>query len=694
MRADVLLEIGLEELPSRFVDDAEKQLKTKTEKWLDKSRIDYGSIQSYSTPRRLTVLIKDIAEEQSSLEEEVKGPSLKIAQTDDGKWTKAAIGFTKGQGKSVDDIITKDQNGETYIFVRKVTTGGKTADLLTKLDSIVEAIQFPKNMRWSDVTMRYARPIRWITALYGNEVIPLSVAGVDSDKYTYGHRFLGEKVAVTEPSKYETLLRNNYVIANPDDRERMILEGIQAIEQKEEFTIPVDPELLNEVRNLVEYPTVFKGSFDHTFLQLPSDVLVISMKEHQRYFPVKSADGNLLPYFIGVRNGNDYAIETVAKGNEKVLRARLSDAKFFFEEDQSHSIDYYLEKLERIIFQENLGTVGDKVRRVVSLTERLISKLGIGETSGNHATRAAEICKFDLPTNMVNEFTELQGIIGETYALHFGEDESVAEAIADHYLPVHAGDQLPGAVEGAIVSIADKLDTIMGCIAVGLVPTGSHDPYGLRRQAAGILKILLHYKWNITVEALLDLAQDVYRNLPVKQNDASAVRTEPEQFFQLRTTYLLRDISVEQDVIQAVLDRGIGVVTYSFDKARLLSEKRNDPSFKFVQEALVRTLNLAKKADHSKVDSTKFVTPSEQRLYNIFTDVAKRFSNVNDEHQAGAALSILSELADPIHEFFEHNMVMADDAAIRNNRLGLVNSISDLIRDFADLSAIEWKQQF
>lgn len=694
MSVDVLLEIGLEELPSRFVDTAEKQLKNNTENWLDKSRIKFGCSKSYSTPRRLTVFIKDIAEEQTSLEEEVKGPSLKIAKSDDGEWTKAAIGFTKGQGKTVDDIFTKELKGETYIYVKKVTVGRKTADLLSELDSIIRSIQFPKNMHWSDKTFRYARPIRWITALYGEQVIPLSVAGVDSDKFSYGHRFLGKKIAVTEPEEYEKLLRNTYVIADPKKREQMILDGIQATEKREGFTIPVDADLLNEVRNLVEYPTVFKGSYDEAFLQLPSNVLITSMKEHQRYFPVKSVDGKLLPYFIGVRNGDDHAIGTVAKGNEKVLHARLSDAKFFFEEDQTHSIDYYLDKLERIVFQENLGTTGDKVRRVVTLTRQLVNKLGINETAGNHAIRAAEICKFDLPTNMVNEFTELQGIIGETYALHFGENKEVAKAVANHYLPVHVDDKLPDTIAGAVVSIADKLDTITGCMSVGLVPTSSQDPYGLRRQAAGILKILLHYKWNISVESLLDMAQDMYQSLPIEQNDGSVIRSELNQFFQLRTTYLMRDTSVEQDVIQAVLNEGIGVVSYSFEKAELLSGKRNDPSFKKVQEALVRTLNLAQKTNQTEIDSTKFVTPSEHTLYEKFTDAAKRFRDADQKQQADAALLTLEELADPIHDFFDHNMVMADDEVIRDNRLGLINSISALILRFADLSTIEWKQQF
>ncbi|MFB4166503.1 glycine--tRNA ligase subunit beta [Virgibacillus sp. JSM 102003] len=692
MAKDVLFEIGLEELPARFIDKAESQLISKTKDWLDDLRISYDSITSFSTPRRLAVLIKDVAETQTSLEEEVKGPAVKIAKDDNGSWTKAAIGFTKGQGKTVEDIYTKDVKGTTYIFVKKQIIGKDTFELLPSFKEIIESIQFPKNMRWAEQSLRYARPIRWIAALYEDQVIPFEIADVTTSNFTFGHRFLGSRITLTSPSDYQFELKDNYVIADPNEREHLITNGIKKIETEYGFQVPIDNSLLNEVRNLVEYPTVFIGSYEESFLKLPSDVLIISMKEHQRYFPVKSKDGELLSYFVGVRNGDDKAINTVVKGNEKVLHARLSDAQFFFEEDQKHSIDYYLEKLERVVFQEKLGTISDKVSRVVSITDQLAQQLNLDDETKEKAIRTAEICKFDLPTNMVDEFTELQGIIGQTYALNFGEKKEVARGVADHYLPVHADDRLPETIEGAIVSVADKLDTIVGCISVGLIPTGSQDPYGLRRQSVGILKILKEYKWNITVESLLDLTHQFYHNLAI--NDASEVRSELEHFFGLRATYIFREVKLEQDVIQSVLHKEIGVIAYTIAKAITLSRKRNDQDFKSVQEALVRVINLSWKTDLATINQDLFETPSEKELYQVYLEVRDLYNDANSNQQAEDALLYLGKLAEPIHNFFDHNMVMAKDEKIRNNRLSLLNLIAALTYDYADLSKIEWKQQF
>ncbi|SDQ49163.1 glycyl-tRNA synthetase beta chain [Virgibacillus subterraneus] len=694
MAKDVLFEIGLEELPARFIDKAESQLISKTKDWLDELRISYDSITSFSTPRRLAVLIKDVAETQTSLEEEVKGPAVKIAKDDEGSWTKAAIGFTKGQGKTVEDIYTKEIKGTKYIFVKNQVIGKDTYELLPTFKGIIESIQFPKNMRWAEQSLRYARPIRWIAALYEDQVIPFEIADVTTSNFTFGHRFLGSKIILKSPTDYQFDLKDNYVISDPNEREHLITEGIIQIEKEYGFQIPIDNGLLNEVRNLVEYPTVFIGSYEESFLKLPSDVLIISMKEHQRYFPVKSKNGELLPYFVGVRNGDDKALNTVIKGNEKVLHARLSDAQFFFEEDQKHSIDYYLEKLERVVFQEKLGTISDKVSRVVRITDQLAQQLNLSEETKEKAVRAAEICKFDLPTNMVNEFTELQGIIGQTYALNFGEAKEVAKAVADHYLPVHADDRLPENIEGAIVSVADKLDTIVGCISVGLTPTGSQDPYGLRRQSVGILKILKENKWNITVESLLDLTQNLFRDQAIEQNDINKVRNELEQFFGLRATYILKEVKAEQDVIQSVLHQEIGIIAYTLAKASILSRKRNDHDFKSVQQALVRVINLSKKTNQNTINPDLFETPSEKELYQVYLAVKDSYINSNSNQQAEDALLQLGKLAEPIHNFFEHNMVMADDDQIRNNRLSLLNLIATLTFDFADLSAIEWKQQF
>ncbi|WP_269412171.1 glycine--tRNA ligase subunit beta [Lentibacillus daqui] len=694
MAKDVLFEIGLEEMPARFIDDAEKQLRDKTEKWLNELRISFSVVVSYSSPRRLAVLIKDMAEEQAMLEEEAKGPALKIAKDADGNWTKAAIGFTKGQGKTVDDIYTKDVNGTSYIFVKKHIEGSRSISMLPSFKGIIESIKFPQNMHWGKESLKYVRPIRWIVALYDEKVIPFTIADVTTGRQTRGHRFLGDVIELGHPKEYVEKLAENFVIVEPDKREKMITEGIRTLESQKEIQIPIAADLLAEVRNLVEYPTVFIGEFDQSFLQLPSEVLITSMKEHQRYFPVKSRSDELLPYFVGVRNGDNQGLKTVVKGNEKVLKARLSDAQFFYDEDQKHSISFYLQKLQKVVFQEKLGTIHDKVERVVYLTKQIADVLGIDAFQKQRAIRTAEISKFDLVTNMVDEFTDLQGVMGEKYAILFGEDHTVAKAIAEHYQPRHAAGELPETTEGAIVSVADKLDTIVGCISVGLVPTGSQDPYGLRRQAIGILKILQHENWKIPVWQLLDMTQQLYRTLDIEQAEAELVKKELDEFLRLRATYLLKEAGIEPDIIQAVLANRLGIVGYTISKARILSDKRGQEVFKPTEEAFTRVLNIAKKADKKEVDVELFETPSEAFLYKKYQEVITAYKTANESLEAEQALKELSSLTDAIHNFFEHNMVMAKDETIRENRLALIHSIATLINDYADMTKISWKQHF
>lgn len=472
MAKHVLFEIGMEELPARFIDDAELQLKEKTAKWLEDLRIAYDSITSFSTPRRLAVRIENIADMQTTIEEEARGPALTIAKDENGEWTKAAIGFAKGQGKTVEDLVEKEVNGKAYVFVTKRIEGKATNELLPGFKDVITSISFSNNMRWGTNTLRFARPIRWLVALYGNEIVPFEITKVETSNVTYGHRFLGKSVTLGDAMDYEKKLKENFVIADAKERKARILEGIDEL-QNDQFQVSVDQDLLAEVTNLVEYPTVFKGEFEEMFLDLPSEVLIISMKEHQRYFPVKSKEGKLLPSFIGVRNGDDTALETVIRGNEKVLRARLQDAEFFYDEDQKNTIDHHLEKLSRVVFQEKLGTLAEKTERVTDLTERIAENLNLPANMIEDASRAAEISKFDLMTNMVNEFTDLQGIIGEIYALNLGEKEAVAAAIREQYLPTHANGDLPDSEIGAILSVAEKIDTIVGIISVGKIPTGS-----------------------------------------------------------------------------------------------------------------------------------------------------------------------------------------------------------------------------
>ncbi|MFZ3578636.1 glycine--tRNA ligase subunit beta [Virgibacillus sp. DJP39] len=695
MAKDVLVEIGLEELPARFIDDAELQFKQLTEQWLTELRLSFDLVESFSTPRRLAIIINGCAESQETIEEEVKGPALKIAQDQEGNWSKAAIGFTKGHGKTPEDIYTKKIKDTDYIFVKKRIEGKSTFDLLQSFHTVIESIQFPKNMRWATQSMRYARPIRWLVALYDGEVIPFEVANVQTGNHTFGHRFLGGTVLLKNADSYQEELRKNYVVVNAKEREEIILAQIKDLENKHHFNVIVTDDLLQEVRNLVEYPTVFAGSFEESFLNLPSEVLITSMKVHQRYFPVKSNEDILLSTFIGVRNGNDDHISTVIKGNEKVIHARLSDAEFFYKEDRKHSIDFYQEKLKRVVFQEKLGTITDKVNRVAKLTTRLAKSLETNEAITAQSIRAAGISKFDLATNMVNEFTNLQGVIGEKYALYHDEEQHVATAIREHYLPVQANDPLPETVEGAIVSVADKLDTIVGCISIGLIPTGSSDPYGLRRQAVGILRILEEKKWHITLEDLIEISRGIYRNLDIEQGDEEKIRKDLTDFFRLRANHLMKNNNIETDIIDAVIQKRIGVFHYTVNKAKVLANKRNQDKFKEVNESLVRVLNIAKKEPEAEeINASLFETQSEKELFSYFEEIALKFKEANENKNANEAIDQLAGLAKPIHNFFENNMVMTENILIRHNRMALLNKIADLINLYADLSKIEWKQQF
>ncbi|SDN08848.1 glycine--tRNA ligase subunit beta [Sediminibacillus halophilus] len=691
---NILFEIGLEEMPARFLDDAQKQLHEKTTAWLDELRVPYQGIEVYVTPRRLAVIIKDAAEKQPDIEEEAKGPAKSIALDENGEWTKAAVGFSRGQGKTVKDIYTKEVNGTEYIFVSKFIEGRKTLDLLQGFKDVVLKMNFPKSMRWSDLNLRYVRPIRWITALFGSEIVPLEIAGVAASNKTYGHRFLGESIELSSADKYRNKLKEQYVIVDPSEREEKIRSQIEQLQQKKNWKVPVDSNLLDEVKHLVEYPTVFSGSFDEEFLEIPEEALITSMKEHQRYFPVRDSKGSLLPNFVAVRNGNSDFIETVARGNEKVLRARLSDARFFFEEDKKQSIARNVKKLEKMVFQEKLGTIADKVGRVTQLTGQISDLINMDAVVRKQAVRAAEISKFDLVTNMVNEFTELQGIMGEKYARLFGENEQTAKAINEHYMPRHAGDALPASTEGALVSVADKLDTIIGCISVGIIPSGSQDPYGLRRQAIGVLQILKSQKWQVKLEELLEKTYQQFEAKGIPTRSKQEIMEDLSEFFTHRAGYIMKEAGIDQDVIEAVLHAGIGIFHFTFDKALVLADKRQDESFKPAQEGLGRVLNLAGKAGTEEVKKELFENATETELNAAVERMLPGYQQTLEQQKANKAIEMLAELADPIHAFFDHTMVMAKDENLRSNRLALLNKIAAMVYQYADLSKVQWKQQF
>lgn len=685
-KKDFLIEIGLEELPARFVTDAIEQLQTKIQKWFDEKKIGYTDIQKYSTPRRLAIVVTDVNEMQADTEEEAKGPAKKIALDAEGNWSKAAIGFARGQGVSVEDIYFKEIKGVEYVHVTKFTKGQQVKELLVELKDIITSLTFPKNMRWANNDMRYARPIKWMIALFGNEVIPFSITNVETGNKTRGHRFLGTQVEIAEPAQYQQKLEEQFVIADSEKRKQMILSQLQQLERENGWVIPVDEDLLEEVNNLVEYPTALFGKFEEEYLELPDRVLITSMKEHQRYFPVKKQAGELLPFFVTVRNGSDHGIATVARGNEKVLRARLADAAFFYREDQTKEIDDCLKKLETIVYHEEIGTLAEKVSRVRGLTDSISTALQIDESTKKLADRTAEIAKFDLVTGMVYEFPELQGYMGERYARIKGEDEAVAVAINEHYMPRHAEDRVPSSEIGAIVSVAEKMDTIIANFAINNIPTGSQDPYALRRQASGIVQILLEKKWPVSLESIIDLGLEPIVLQGIAKREAAEIKADLISFFEARMKHLLSEKEVRYDLIDAVLTGEIGVVSSLVNRALVLDKAKGEEGFKETMEALSRVMNIAVKLeDAPKVAVELFENDYEKALYNAFVTMKEQYELTSDEEKH---YGLLASLQGAIEQFFDHTMVMADDEALRHNRLSLMKEVADVIQSFAYMNKV------
>ncbi|MBY9076921.1 glycine--tRNA ligase subunit beta [Paenibacillus sp. HN-1] len=689
MAKDLLFEIGLEEIPARFIRAAMEQLKERTEKWLESSRIEHGEVQAFATPRRLAVLVKDASERQADVSEEVKGPSRKIALGEDGAWSKAALGFARSQGVSPDDFIFKELGGVEYIYATKNSKGVESASLLAEgLTGIVHAMTFPKNMRWGAYDFKFVRPIRWLVALFGSAVIDFEIAGVKTGNVSRGHRFLGQETVIQQPSQYVEALRGQYVLADVKERESLILEQINRLAGEKDWTIAIKEDLLEEVLFLVETPTVLFGTFDPSFLNIPQEVLITSMREHQRYFPVLDKDGKLLPYFVTVRNGNAEHLETIAKGNEKVLRARLSDAKFFYEEDQKLKIEDALAKLENIVYHEELGSVADKVRRIRQIADALAAKLGAAERA--KVSRAADICKFDLVTQMVYEFPELQGTMGEDYARLAGEDEQVAKAVFEHYQPRFAGDVIPSTEAGSIVSIADKIDTIVGCFSIGIIPTGSQDPYALRRQTAGIVQIVLERKLPIGLNDIFDIAIQVHeisRNLKLSEGD---LRITLYEFFGLRVKRLLEG-SVRYDVIDAVMAAGYNNVVSVVSRSQALADTvASQENFKNTVDSFTRVGNLASKAGEAALDPALFSEAAESALYDAWQSIHLPYVKALDSGDMTLALSLLSGMSNAITVFFDSVMVMAEDEVVRGNRLALLAGIDGDMKSFADFGKLVW----
>ena len=681
---ELLLEIGLEEMPARFVLQSEAQLKERVTTFLNEARITFDAIESFSTPRRLAVLVTGMSERQADLEETLKGPAKRIAVDADGNWTKAAQGFARGKGLTTEDLFLQEEKGIEYIFATRKESGQETATLLPGLKQIVEAMSFPKNMRWSTQSLRYMRPIRWMIALLDDQVIPFEVADVSTGRTSRGHRFLGQDITILRPNAYVEALAGEHVIVSYEQRRRLIEEQIQKLSTQEGFEVPIDPTLLEEVTNLVEYPTALFGAFDEAYLELPEEVLITTMKEHQRYFPVKK-DGTLLHYFVTVRNGNAAHIENVARGNEKVIRARLADAQFFYEEDKKADIDAQAARLDKIVFHEKLGTTGEKVRRVRGMALQLAERFNADKAK---VERAGTIYKFDLVSQMVYEFTELQGMMGERYANMKGEDAEVAAAIREHYLPRFAGDESPGTPTGTVLAVLDKMDSVAGFFGVGMIPSGSADPYALRRQAQGIVQILSDRQIEMTLSELIDFVVSAQLKAGLYQADAETVKAAMEDFFNQRLKFRLSEKGYRHDVIEAALEPKL-TVEANEKRAAMLEQATQQPTFKKTVEQLSRVLNISKKAEAVvAVNPALFENEAERALHEQIEQLIPKVEAAVQASDYNEAIQVLESSVPAITAYFDGTMIMADDEAVRTNRLSEMKRFATAIEQVARFNAL------
>mgnify|MGYP005750462843 FL=1 len=685
---DLLIEIGLEEMPARFVTNSMNQLEEKMIAWAKEHQLSFSTIKSYSTPRRLAVVIENLAEKQEDVTIEAKGPAKKIALSDSGEWSKAAQGFTRGQGATVQDIFFKEVNGVEYAHVQKHVKGKSTVEIIQQLGEVMTSLHFPKNMRWGSEELRYVRPIKWLTVLFGEEVVSLEIAGVPSGNTSLGHRFLGNKIEILHPEFYAKTLLGEYVIVDPVERKEAIKQQLQTIGEENGWDIPVDEDLLEEVNNLVEYPTALFGKYDESFLSLPEEVLITSMKEHQRYFPVKNKEGKLLPYFITVRNGNHEHLDIVAKGNEKVLSARLSDAAFFFKEDEKLVIADAIAKLDKVVFHEEIGTTGEKVKRVRDFALHIASNLQMDAYTTEQVSRAGEIYKFDLVSQMVYEFPELQGLMGERYALTKGETKEVAVAINEHYMPRSAEDATPHSDVGAILSIAEKLDTIVSFFAIGVIPTGSQDPYALRRQATGVVQTIINKEWPISLTEMFTTLINNYETMGILKRNREDVLSELEAFFRLRLKNILNEQNVSYDIVDAVLDLPLVDLASVISKAHVLNSHKKNDSFKPIVESLSRVLNIAKKAESDQVEVDLITEQAEKSLYESYLETKEKVKLSLEEKKYEHAFDGLASMQHIIDQYFENTMVMADDELVKRNRLAQMKLLADVIKSFGDWNKI------
>lgn len=676
-------EIGTEEIPAFDLSNATKQLEKLVPETLDALRIPHGAVRIYSTPRRLISIVESVAEETEALVEEHKGPSIKIAFDAEGNPTKAAEGFARGKGVTVEELERREIDGVEYVYATKSIAARAVADLLPEaLGGLIEGISWPKSCRWGTQTVLFSRPVRWLVALFGSEIVPVTYANLVAGNATRGHRFLApgpHKVSAADD--LIDVVVNACVVPSESLREEAIRKGVAAAEQETGYRAELPTKTLTEVINLTEYPTVLVGSFDGEFLRVPEEIIVDAMLMHQRYFPLYDEAGSLTNRFIVVSNGNPDCASTIIDGNERVVRARLADAKFFYEEDLKEPLESYVDRLDEVVFQETLGTMKAKTDRVVALADELASDARLAAQDAADAHRAAYLSKADLVSNAVVEFTSVQGIMGSYYAEASGETAQVARAIADHYRPRFAGDELPESEVGRIVATADKLDTICGLFAVGQGPTGSSDPFALRRAAIGIVNMLAA-GLPVSLDRAIEASLDTYSAVDF---DRDAVSAEVSEFFVTRTKVMMRDRGLPADVIDAVLATGVTEPAEIIARIEALQSAREDMTdiMDDLATAYARANNLRDAALGNEVEQA-LMGEAERALAEALAAVRSKVDDALAANEYAVALRELAALRGPIDRFFEDVLIMDDDVALKNNRLRLLNRFVSVFARVAD----------
>ena len=683
MAKDLLFEIGAEEIPAGFMPNILGQLKTLAETKLNDAHLPFESIATYGTPRRLALIVKGLADTSAEISERHKGPSASIAYDADGNATKAAIGFARGKGLDVANLVVEDG----YIYAETKTAGVPAKDIVTDmLPQLITGLNFPKSMHWGNLDAKFVRPVRWLVALLDEEVIPVEFATVKSGNVTRGHRFLGaDEITIKNAASYVDTLRENFVMVDQDARRELISKQLHDMAASKNASIVWDDDLLEEINYLVEWPTALCGGFEESYLALPDAAIITPMKDHQRYFPLVDQDGKLLPMFLTVRNGSDHTIEVVQAGNERVLRARLDDAKFFFNEDRKKPLIDRQDGLTKIVFQEGLGNLADKTERLLTLGRVFSEECELHEDARVVLERATELAKTDLTTGMVTEFTELQGVMGKEYALLDGESPEVAEAIFEQYLPRFAGDVLPQTEAGKVLSFIDKIDNIVATFSRGLIPTGSQDPYALRRQTIGILNILLNSEWNISLRPIIVESMNLL-NVPADKQDE--LLGQVEEFITLRLKNIFLDREVPHHVIDLLLSNNELSVADAEGLVKALLANRIDENVELVQ-AFTRMYNLVKDITYTGVDESLLKEEAERALYEAATKASEISIDAWDKNDYDAVVGVPATLVPTINTFFEDVMVMDKDEAIKANRLQLVRLAYSVMAIIGDISALK-----